>query len=1271
MERAGGAAQAEEYQRSSGHSTEPRGKDVKSEQQPNGFPLTVLTVGRRYSARKRFFPGGNEPYNAGYLARWREVWVDGFPGLVRLLTALNDDTGDYIVHGRVADVWRDTPPWEIVEGAPSPETIPHGVIPRWKLDHPEGATSHKTGQKYLPGGPASLVDAGSPLLHFDLDNEIIPAGMSWERPAEIAAWLWETRICASVPAFRCVSYYWQASNSAGTKGKAHLAKFHIWALLDAPVDEAERRAILRTVGADTAVASINQPNVTARPWCDGVPDPLPGDMRFGVVYGAAERASWADVQQRVPEPGIKRDRENTARRQASRGERVDVSTLGDQLTTEAGRRALSKACDRLSRTTDNRNPAINSAAYTIAGYVAGGHINPTEALAALEAAAQATGHPRWQEALRNGWESGLARPFTPRDASGRFKGAGVVALQKASEAREYLTPREARTRIADDIGEALDAAAAWTEGETPPLYAIKASPGAGKSQGMREALAACIKAREPITRKTDAGIWRDVIVYAPTGKLAEEWAAGLAALGVEAHVIRGRTAANPAEPGGAMCYRPHLAEEAGKAGLPVAATICKAKDETGAVRLCPHHPEAGGGCPYYRQFPEPREDQPNTLVMATNYLDTPPPARGEAGLRIVDEELHAVFAKDSKLRAEALTAPRMPFFDLGAGSPASREKAAAQGADVQAAGAVVLSALESGSSPILALRKQGLGSEDLREFAGVDYATGNMMPGHFPDAEDEMIASGIEAASKGNKDARKLYRLWTILAEAMEAGRDISERIVFERDFKPQAKSDPRNVVSMFWHSEPPQDTPTILLDASADPIILEALFGTQVNLREISLRPNADVIQITDRTFSSEALSRRQVRDDIAAAIRVEAMRDTLSGGGGTLAVAPKKIVRHFFEDAGHALGNMTAAEADAYMQGTKLHGASWLWFGPGARGVNHYREFSTVFVAGRWEWPVEALEDLARSLFGDAKDELTFVQPDENGRRLMPMELTPFPMADGSAFGVEVRVHPDPRIRALQRQVREEVTLQVVERLRLGHAPTRKRVVLASAVPIPGLPVSELREWNDYAPGRAMAALAEAFTARGVAGIRLSAAGLAADAPRTFATPDAAKNWLRTPEAVKGLEAIKWGGAANMSLNSGSTPFKPVLLSLRFHGQRGKPTRAILLGAPTIEAVTTAWPGVASFDVIGDVERSKPSPEPMPDEEAEALAAQLELMGFRDLKPNVWREKTMHAGKAERRPRREPIHHHEPKTPRNERQGHDGLPPLPPPAHEQERDR
>ena len=83
-------------------------------------------------------------------------------------------------------------------------------------------------------------------------------------------------------------------------------------------------------------------------------------------------------------------------------------------------------------------------------------------------------------------------------------------------------------------------------------------------------------------------------------------------------------------------------------------------------------------------------------------------------------------------------------------------------------------------------------------------------------------------------------------------------------------------------------------------------------------------------------------------------------------------------------------------------------------------------------------------------------------------------------------------------------------------------------------------------------------------------------------------------------------------MSLNSGATPFKPVLLSLRFHGQRGKPTRAILWEAPTIEAVTTAWPGVASFDVIEDVERSKPSPEPMPDEEAEALAAQLEADGF-----------------------------------------------------------
>lgn len=59
----------------------------------------------------------------------------------------------------------------------------------------------------------------------------------------------------------------------------------------------------------------------------------------------------------------------------------------------------------------------------------------------------------------------------------------------------------------------------------------------------------------------------------------------------------------------------------------------------------------------------------------------------------------------------------------------------------------------------------------------------------------------------------------------------------------------------------------------------------------------------------------------------------------------------------------------------------------------------------------------------------------PDAAGRVQMPELELPYTMADGAAWAVKARAHPDKRIRALQMQSREWATLQLIERLRLAH--------------------------------------------------------------------------------------------------------------------------------------------------------------------------------------------------------------------------------------------
>jgi hypothetical protein len=118
---------------------------------------------------------------------------------------------------------------------------------------------------------------------------------------------------------------------------------------------------------------------------------------------------------------------------------------------------------------------------------------------------------------------------------------------------------------------------------------------------------------------------------------------------------------------------------------------------------------------------------------------------------------------------------------------------------------------------------------------------------------------------------------------------------------------------------------------------------------------------------------------------------------------------------------------------------------------------------------------------------------------------------MTDGSARGARVRIHPDPRVRALQAQGRECATRQLVERLRLAHAPYTKRVILGCSLPIPGLPVDRLVAWEELTVHRLDAALAEA--ALGIGVLRLTAAGISADAPGTFASGEAAKAYFKVP--------------------------------------------------------------------------------------------------------------------------------------------------------------
>jgi hypothetical protein len=277
-----------------------------------------------------------------------------------------------------------------------------------------------------------------------------------------------------------------------------------------------------------------------------------------------------------------------------------------------------------------------------------------------------------------------------------------------------------------------------------------------------------------------------------------------------------------------------------------------------------------------------------------------------------------------------------------------------------------------------------------------------------------------------------------------------------------------------------------------------------------------------------------------------------------------------------------MSGKEIADFMRATPLHGARWLWFGPAALGLYDWQHFTTAIVIGREELPLPALQDDARAMFGDTGEPLDLISETEGSN--MPEVVLPFLMADGSGAAVKARAHPDKRVRALQEQRRELATRQGFERLRLATAQRRKRVVLVCKVPIPGLPVDRLVTMQELAPDRLKVAIAEAAQRGGV--LRLSAAGLAQDAPETFTTEKAAARWLETPE---GKQAVNPPEPVIRYTISGQGGLNPVRVRLRVQGQRGpRPTPALVILPGNPRAIAEAQLGPLSmFELVQDPAR------------------------------------------------------------------------------------
>lgn len=860
---------------------------------------------------------------------------------------------------------------------------------------------------------------------------------------------------------------------------------------------------------------------------------LPGSLPIGKAYKAD--LVWADWSRRFDPDVIIEKAFQVPRIEAPAAQEYVAPNLSDE-TSEAGKGTLEAACHRIRNVGGvTGSGTINSQAFFVGQSVGAGLIALADAEAALFAAAHDRHPGDGVRQARNGLQAGILQPLT-RQANGRFAGLGAVPLpdMEADSGPVFREATEARDIVRDTLAGFIGRALAYDdlEGGNPPVMALAATPGAGKTSAALKELGNVDLTHLP----------GDVVFHAPTLALAEQAARDFEEItGTPAHVTRGRSAKQPGTDV-PMCQRAGLAERVARAGLVVKSTLCESMDANGNKHKCPHF----YGCAYLSQW-ESLPEAPVSRFEATAYLNLASDgSRRKTGMRVIDETIWRQFSRNMDLPLDEWLNPR----------PMGKDPFGA--VDATDAARAVLEALQAGKS----LVGGRYGAEDFGEFKRAEsLPVGLTRCG--ADSKDSDLEAHLDNYEARSKPGRRNAALWAVLEDCAERGIEATERIRLVSTKTGETK------IRVTWFNQPPADVPTLLLDADATgPIVKRMYPGAE--LVQVDLKPNAEVVQLTDRTFSNTKLQKVAVRRELVQLVRAEVLRDI--NGRGVLCIATRKAVRALFEDAGHDFAGIDEPTVSRMMMETPLHGARWLWFGPASLGRNDWQDFGTALVIGREDIGVDALEDYARAFFGDTGEPLEFVQPDESGRRFMPDAILPLVMEDGATWGIHGRAHPDPRVRALQMQTREMAARQAIERLRLVNATELKRVVVCTKVPVPGLPVSDLRRWDQLVPTRIEAAIAEAAQRGGV--LRLSAPGLAQDAPETFVTPKAAKRWLES-EGKEAIADLRPRAGNNTLLRARGLIFA----SLKINTKGARTTRAIILGDDPKATAERALGPLAAF--------------------------------------------------------------------------------------------
>ena len=649
---------------------------------------------------------------------------------------------------------------------------------------------------------------------------------------------------------------------------------------------------------------------------------------------------------------------------------------------------------------------------------------------------------------------------------------------------------------------------------------VTGAQGTGKSRTCAETIAEL--------PHRDLSIWWLV----PSLRKAEEQAGEYDRLcttdSMAARVVRGRGAIDPCNDDEAMCPRHPVVNRAAAMGVNVQEAIC----DNGCSLRC--------SCSFQRQAAALRNDPVGLFLMANDYLWLPCPAP-HPDLVVVDESV-----VDKAREIISFDPSRIVADELWAGGDLDEAMQRRRLALLVRAAVV-----EHPGRELAFLREHGAAVEAVRDalkhLAKREEAQ-PVLDGRMSDKTIADILDAIEA-----REILKIQRLFRQIGRELGLPRARLNSAWFDPAARVMVGGEieraPRVFVSALRRPRLTKEIPVLALDGTGSLALNQQIFGEHMTGERFAVPRDAEVIQVSGKTFSRQSLTGTDRRGTPISPKRIHEAARLRAQVLDLLRLLPGQVLWTTYKQ----VEDILRPDLPPHVQ-TAHFGA--------LRGLNSYEHCETAVLLGREQPSAQAIEALTRPFC--ATDSEPFIPIGEyvlqsRGRR----------MRNAGPNIAPVQVHPDPRCQAMLEQVREAEIVQAIDRVRPVH--NRRRIIVLTNLAL-DITVDRAVPWTELRPDK----FASAFARHGV--LPLSAADLNRAFPDLWSTVKEADNAL----SYRGRNTLKTPNYIFIWRIQGVFP-DPLKATYRRINQRGPAAHALVRAdIPDPRAALEALVGeLASFHV------------------------------------------------------------------------------------------